>query len=117
MSTITFYHNPRCSKSRQSLALLENNGANLNVIRYLDSPPTLAELKTLAAKLKLRPHAFMRTKDALYKELELDRDDVSDSERLKAIAKHPKLLERPIALTSKRAVIGRPPEDILKILK
>jgi len=117
MSKIKFYHNPRCSKSRQALALLEDEGAELDVVRYLDTPPTFAALKTLTKTLNVSPRAFMRTREAIYKDLDLGRDDISESALLKAIVEHPKLLERPIAVTATRAVIGRPPEDILKILK
>lgn len=117
MRQITFYHNPRCSKSRQALALLEDKGVDLNVVRYLETPPSLSTLKKIAAALKVSPRDFMRTGDALYKELDLDRNGLSDSALLKAIVEHPKLLERPIAVAGERAVIGRPPEEILKILK
>lgn len=117
MSKITFYHNPRCSKSRQALALLEDQGADLNIVRYLDTPPTLSTLKNLAAALNVNPRAFMRRSEAIYKDLDLDRDDLSEGALLKAIVEHPKLLERPIAVKDGCAVIGRPPEDILKILK
>ncbi len=117
MSKITFYHNPRCSKSRQALALLEDEGADLKIVHYLDTPPTVAQLKKLAKTLNVNPRAFMRTNEAIYKELDLGHDEISDSTLLKAIVDHPKLLERPIAITTTRAVIGRPPQDILKILK
>lgn len=117
MAKITFYHNPRCSKSRQALSMLEEKGADLKIVPYLDTPPTLAALKKIAAALNTSPRAFMRSNEAIYKELDLGREDVSDSALLKAIVDHPKLLERPIAVSETRAVIGRPPEDILKILK
>ncbi len=117
MSKITFYHNPRCSKSRQALNLLEEKGANLKIVPYLDTPPTLTALKKIASALDVSPRAFMRTNEAIYKQLDLGREELSDSELLKAIIEHPRLLERPIAVSETRAVIGRPPEDILKILK
>jgi len=117
MGQITFYHNPRCSKSRQALGLLEEAGADLDIIRYLDTPPTLAALKAIATALNTGPRAFMRRNEAIYKELDLGRDGISDNALFKAIVDYPKLLERPIAVRGSRAVIGRPPEDILKILK
>ena len=117
MSQITYYHNPRCSKSRKALALLEETGANLKIVPYLTTPPTLTTLKAIASALHTGPRGFMRSNEAIYKELGLGRKDLSDDALFKAIVDHPKLLERPIAVSGKRAVIGRPPEDILKILK
>ena len=117
MSKITFYHNPRCSKSRQALSLLEENGADVQIVQYLDTPLTMTELNRIASALNAGPRAFMRSNEAIYKELNLGQDNQPDTALLKAIIDHPKLLERPIAVSDTHAVIGRPPEDILKILK
>lgn len=116
MAKITFYHNPRCSKSRQALALLEEASADIEIVRYLETPPTLAQLKKIKTALGTDARSFMRKGEADYKDLDLDRAGVSETELLKAIADHPKLLERPIAVRGTAAVIGRPPEEILKIL-
>ena len=117
MTKVRFYHNPRCSKSRQALALMEERDVDLQLVRYLETPLTVAELKKLAATLNCAPRDFMRRSEAIYKELDLDREGVSDAELYKAIVAHPVLLERPIAIHGKRAAIGRPPENILDVLK
>lgn len=117
MTKITLYHNPRCSKSRQALALLEEAGANVEIVRYLETPPSVHQLKKLQTALAAAPRDFMRRGEAIYKDLDLDRPDLRDKDLLTAITEHPKLLERPIAVSGDTAVIGRPPENILKILK
>ena len=116
MKTIQIYHNPRCSKSRAGLALLKEKGIDVEVVRYLDTPPTAEALTTLLQKLGMKPRALMRTKEAIYKELGLK--DVEDEARLiEAMAAHPKLIERPIVVRGDRAVIGRPLENIEALLK
>lgn len=96
--------------------MLEQHEANVTVIRYLDNPPSLSALKKIAKALTMRPREFMRKGEAIYKELNLGRDDISDAELFNAMSKHPILMERPIAVTGNRAVVGRPPEVILQIL-
>ncbi|MBD1391194.1 arsenate reductase (glutaredoxin) [Neiella sp. HB171785] len=116
MNTYRIYHNPRCSKSRQTLALLQENGIEPEIIEYLKTPPTPDEIENLAELLHLAPRQMMRTKEAEYKEQQLDADDVSEAALINAIAKTPKLLERPIVVKGEQAVIGRPPENVLTLI-
>lgn len=112
---ITYWHNPRCSKSRQGLALLQERGAEVEVRRYLEDAPSVAELRAVLAQLGGTPIAMMRPGEARFKELGLIRE--SDPETLiAAMAAHPILIERPIAIAGNRAVIGRPPEALLTLL-
>lgn len=111
---IEFWHNPRCSKSRQALALLQDAGAEVTVIEYLKTPPTQKRLKEVIALLGVAPRAMMRTKEKLYRELELD--EVSDPALVTAMAENPILIERPIAIKGRKAAIGRPPETVLVLL-
>lgn len=115
MDPITLYHNPRCSKSRAALALLEVRGAPLHVVRYLDLPLSRAELAALAAKLALPARAFVRTGEPAFAAAGLGAES-PDAAILDAIAAHPILLERPIAVRGDRAVVGRPPERVLELL-
>ncbi len=116
MKKLQIYHNPRCSKSRAGLALLEEQGINPEVVKYLDTPPTVEELTALLQKLDMKPRELMRTKETIYKELGLK--DVTDEQTLiKAMAAHPKLIERPIVVKGDKAVIGRPLENIEVLLK
>lgn len=112
--TLTIWHNPRCSKSRQTLALLEERGVDLSVRRYLDEPPDVAELSAVLARLGLEPGQLVRRKEALFKELDLAHAD--DQTLLQAMAAHPRLIERPIVIADDDAAIGRPPEDVLRLL-
>ena len=115
MSTVTIWHNPRCSKSRQALSMLEENGVSAEVVKYLETSPTADEIKALLAKLGIEPRELMRTKEALYKELGLK--EVTDNERLiEAMAQHPKLIERPVVVVGDKAVIGRPPERVIDLI-
>lgn len=112
----TIYHNPRCSKSRQTLQLLEDNKIQANIRLYLQDTPSREELETLLAQLDISPLDLMRTKEAIYKELGLTKDS-SDEERLQAMQDHPKLIERPIVIHNNKAKIGRPPESVLELFK
>ncbi|MEK7223368.1 MAG: arsenate reductase (glutaredoxin) [Pseudomonadota bacterium] len=114
--SVTIYHNPRCTKSRQTLALLEQHGIKPKVIEYLIAPPTEAELKRLLKLLGIPPRALLRTKEAEYKQAKLDKPDVSDAEIIRAIIKYPRLMERPIVVSGNKAALGRPPEKVLEIL-
>jgi arsenate reductase len=109
------YHNPRCSKSRQALSLLEEQGVEPEVVEYLKTPPTKAELKALLAKLGLKPEQVVRTGEEIYREKYRGRQ-LSGEQWLDALAEHPILLERPIVVRGSRAVLGRPPEKVLEIL-
>lgn len=110
------YHNPRCSKSRAALALLQERGLDLEVVRYLDNPPNEAALRELLAQLDMTPLELMRRGEARCRELGLKAADVSDDERIRAMAENPILIERPIFITGGKAVIGRPPERVLELL-
>ncbi len=115
MKKITLYHNPRCSKSRNAKALLEEQGVELSIIEYLKTPPGVAELKTLARQLQVPVREMMRSNENIYRELQLDKT-TSDEALFEAIAEHPILLQRPIAVAGRRAIIGRPPENVLELL-
>ncbi|MCU4676966.1 arsenate reductase (glutaredoxin) [Catenovulum sp. 2E275] len=116
MSNYIIYHNPRCSKSRETLALLQEHGIEPEVILYLDTPPSIEALAELATKLNVESvHDFIRDKEAIYKELDLD-DLMSDEELLPLMNEYPKLIERPIVVKGDKAVIGRPPENVLSLI-
>ena len=110
------FHNPRCSKSRQTLQLLEDNHIDAEVIEYLQNPPDAATLDYILTQLGLEPRQLMRTKEAEYKELGLDDPSLDRESLIKAMVQTPKLIERPIVITDKGIAIGRPPENILKVL-
>lgn len=110
----TIYHNPRCSKSRQTLQLLEDEGFSPKVVEYLKDPLDEKTLSALLKKLKLSVQDIVRKKEDEFKQLNLK--EANDKELLKAIAKHPKLLERPIVVVGAKAALGRPPENVLEIL-
>ena len=113
--SLTIWHNPRCSKSRQTLALLEDRGLAPNIVTYLDDAPSIAEIKNALSLLAIEPRALMRTGEADYKEQGLA--EVTDADALiSAMHKTPKLIERPIVFNDGKARIGRPPEGVLKIL-
>lgn len=114
--TVTIYHNPRCSKSRQTLALLEENGVTPEIVLYLETPPSKATLKGLVKKLGLSSaREMMRTKEAPYTDLSL-KDVAAETALIDAMAENPILIERPIVVNGDRAAIGRPPESVLDIL-
>lgn len=116
MTAITLYHNPRCSKSRQALALLQEHGIEPDTVLYLEQPPTLAQLRELLAKLGMAPRELLRKGEDAYKALNLADASLSDEVLLKAMVAQPKLIERPIAVRGDRAVVGRPPERVLELL-
>ena len=110
------YHNPRCSKSRAALAILAERGAEFEVVRYLETPPSEAELHELLDKLELTPLELMRRSEGAFREHGLGDDSVSDEERVRAMAENPILIERPVFIVADKAVIGRPPERVLELL-
>lgn len=114
--TVRIYHNNRCSKSRATLALLEERGLAFEVIHYLDTPPSPDELADLLGKLGMTPRELIRTGEAEYAELGLDDPSLDDTALLHAMAQHPRLIERPIVVANGKAAIGRPPEAVLQIL-
>lgn len=115
--TVTIYHNPRCSKSRQTLQLLLDRGIQPVVIEYLKTPPAEAELKRILGLLHLQPRQLLRRKEPLYRELGLDDNSLKDKELIDAMQEHPILMERPIVEANGKAVIGRPPEKVLEIIQ
>ena len=117
MSRSTLYHNPRCSKSRAALALLQERGIEPRIVAYLEQAPSIAELKTLIAQLGLSDaRAMMRQGEAEYQALALDNPTHSQEALIAALAAHPRLIERPIFVHNQRAVIARPPERVLELL-
>ncbi len=112
---IKIYHNPRCQKSREGLALLERSGKNFEVVKYLETVPTKNELREVIDYLGIRPENLVRKKEALWRE-NYRGQMLTDEEILDILVQHPKLIERPIVINGKTAVIGRPTERILEIL-
>ena len=113
---VTIYHNPRCSKSRQTLEMIEEKNIKPTVIEYLKSPPSKAELKRILKLLKLTPRDLLRKKEAEYKQQGLDDDSLTDDQIIDTMIAHPKLIERPIVIAGDKAVLGRPPENVLEII-
>jgi arsenate reductase len=112
---VTLYHNPRCSKSRETLALLESKGISAQIVLYLEDPPTEAQVEELIDLLGIEPHDLLRTGEPAYRALGLSKG-ASRREVARAIAREPILLERPIVVAGGKARIGRPPERVLEIL-
>jgi arsenate reductase len=113
---VTIYHNPRCSKSRQTLALLQERGIEPRVVEYLTDTPDADTLDGLLKKLKLEPRDLLRRKEAAYQELGLDDPGLSREALIAAMVEHPILIERPIVVKGAKAALGRPPEKVLEIL-
>lgn len=113
---VKIYHNPRCSKSRQALALIQAQGIQPEVIDYLKQPPSRDELKVLLQRLNLKPRELVRKQEAEYKALGLDNPALSDDELCAAMLSAPKLIERPIVVVDQKAVVGRPPEVVMELL-
>ena len=114
----TIYHNPKCAKSRETLQLLESRGIEPVIVEYLKTPPSKTELAKLVKLLGIEARALLRTKEPEYKQAGLADPQLSDSAILQAMIRHPKLIERPIVVAgTSKAVLGRPPENVLKLLK
>jgi arsenate reductase len=114
-SAITIYHNPRCGKSRSALALLEEKGLQPHIIEYLKTPPAKEELRAILRKLGMKPEQIVRKGEGVYKQ-KFAGKALTDEQWLDALVKHPILIERPIVVKGDRAVIGRPPENVLVLL-
>jgi arsenate reductase len=114
--TVTIYHNPRCSKSRQTLGLLQDRGVEIQVIEYLKSPPTVDQLERILTLLNLEPRELMRRNEKEYRSLNLDDPTLSRDTLINAMIAHPILIQRPIVLANDKAAIGRPPEAVLDVL-
>ena len=114
--TVKIMHNPRCSKSRATLALLQERGIEPEISLYLESPPDPGEIRAILKKLNMKPRELMRRGESEYAQLNLGDANLNDDALVSAMAKHPRLIERPIVLANGKAAIGRPPESVLEIL-
>ncbi len=114
--SVEIYHNPRCSKSRQTMQLLEENGVEAEVIEYLKTPPNHQTLERILQMLNMEPRQLMRKGEAEYRENGLDNPELSRAQLIDAMIAHPKLIERPIVVNNGKAALGRPPEDVLEII-
>ncbi|MBT8146759.1 MAG: arsenate reductase (glutaredoxin) [Gammaproteobacteria bacterium] len=117
MTDVTLYHNPRCSKSRAVLALLEENDISPEIIYYLDNPPDAKQLKALLKKLDMNVRDILRRSEQEYENLGLDDESLAEEIVLDLLIKHPKLLQRPIVVAGDQAIIGRPPENVLPLIE
>lgn len=115
-ASITIYHNPRCSKSRETLNLIRGKGIEPRIVEYLKTPPDAATLAVLLERLGLTPRQLIRTGEPLYRELGLNDPDLPDTRLIEAMSEHPRLIQRPIVIRGERAVLGRPPEQVLEVL-
>jgi arsenate reductase len=114
--SVTIYHNPKCSKSRQTLELLRARGVEPKIVEYLKTPPSAAELDAILKRLDLEPRALMRTQEGQYKQARLADPKLTRAQLIAAMVEHPILIERPIVVNGERVAIGRPPENVLAIL-
>ena len=112
----TIWHNPRCSKSRQTLQLLDEHGVTPTVRLYLNDPPSVAELQEALSALGMDARSLMRSKESIYKDLNLKNPALTEADLIQAMVDHPKLIERPIVFSRDSAVLGRPPENILSLV-
>jgi len=117
MSDFSILHNPRCSKSRQTLELLQENGVEPTIVKYLETPPSTTQISDIVTLLGVSPRDILRKKEAEYKASGLDNQDLSDKEVIALMVEHPKVIERPIVFSDKAAAVGRPPENVLSIIK
>lgn len=115
MAAFTIYHNPRCSKSRATLALLREAGIEPQIVEYLETPPSAARLKDIVARLEIKPEQLVRKSENIYKSKYAGKT-LTDAQWIDAMAAHPILIERPIVVSGKHAVLGRPPENVLQLI-
>ena len=116
MTDVTIYHNPRCSKSRQTLELLQENNISPEIILYLEKSPSKTELTALLAKLGMTARELVRTSEDAYKQLGLADPNINETQLIDAMCNHPKLIQRPIVVAGNKAVLGRPAENVLTLL-
>lgn len=116
MAKVTIYHNPRCSKSRQTLDLLHQHAIEPDVVEYLKTPPDARQLERILDLLGIEPRQLMRRDEAEYRDNGLDDPALSRAQLIQAMVDHPKLIQRPIVISGNRAALGRPPEQVLEIL-
>ncbi len=114
--SVKIYHNPSCSKSRQTLALLEENNVDAEIVKYLETPPTAAELDSVLTLLGMEPRDLMRKKEAEYTGAGLDNPELDRAALIAGMVANPRVIERPIVLANGKAAIGRPPESVLSII-
>ena len=114
--SVTIFHNPRCSKSRQTLSLIQEKNIDINIIEYLKTPPDISQLKQILKKLGYEPRQLMRKSEQIYKDLDLGNENKTTEDLVIAMAQNPILIERPIVLSGEKAAVGRPPESVLNIL-
>lgn len=115
--TMTIWHNPRCSKSRQCLAWLEEHSDEIEIVKYLETPPSANALKEVLSMLGMAPRELMRVKEKEYKELGLQDTNLSDDALIEAMVKTPKLIERPIVIYKGKAALGRPLENVMELVQ
>lgn len=113
---VTIWHNPRCATSRRVLQMIRNKGIEPHVVEYLKTPPSAKEIKTVLAKLKLGARGLLRKKEADYRKEGLDDERLSDAAVIRAMVDHPVLIERPVVLAGRRAVLARPPERVFEVI-
>ena len=116
MSAYKIFHNPRCSKSRKALQILQDNNCDIEIINYLETDLNVSLIKDVLHKLSLKPRDILRTSEQDYKDNNLKEDNFSDDDLIDYMIKHPKLIERPIVIKGHRAVLGRPPENVLELI-
>ena len=117
MSPPKIYHNPRCSKSRQTLALIQKQGHQPEIIKYLETPPSVKELTEILSLLNLPPREIMRKSESAYKDNNMSNPSLSPLQLIALMHTYPKVIERPIVVFNEKAIIGRPPENVLTLLK
>lgn len=116
MTDVVIYHNPRCSKSRETLALLREHGVEPTIVEYLKTPPDAAQLGDILARLGMRAREIIRTDDPDFRALQLDGEADEDAQLIAAMIEHPQMIQRPIVVAGERAALGRPPESVLALL-
>lgn len=116
MSEFTIYHNPRCSKSRQTLQLLEENGITPDIVLYLETPPGAGQIRGLLKKLGIGARDLLRKGEDEYRDNNLKDPGLSEEQLIAAMVEHPKLIERPIVVRGDKAVLGRPPENVFELM-
>ena len=116
MEALSIFHNPRCSKSRKTLEIIEINDVEVQVILYLQDPPSVSELNLLLEKLGMKASELVRKGELIIKELDIDLSSISNDDLISIMAEHPILIERPIVFNESSAIIGRPPENVEELL-
>ena len=116
MEALSIFHNPRCSKSRKTLEIIEINDVEVQVILYLQNPPSVSELNSLLEKLGMKASELVRKEESIIKELDIDLSNITNDDLISIMAEHPILIERPIVFNESSAIIGRPPENVEELL-